>query len=186
MRFGMGYGAWTGGPHGMGGRGRVRGGEEGGHGRRRMFDGSELKLLLLRLIADQPRHGYELIKAIEERTGGAYAPSPGVVYPTLTMLGEMDLIAQQESEGAKKLFAVTANGEAHLAEQESVIEGLFGRLEAIGAHRARTEGGSVRRAMGNLKQVLLNRLGGQDVSEESLHEIVAIIDDAAQRIERLK
>src|SRR4051812_32135574 len=67
----------------------------GGGRQRRMFDGGELRLVLLRLIADEPRHGYDLIRAIEELTGGAYAPSPGVVYPTITLLDEMGLIEER-------------------------------------------------------------------------------------------
>ena len=63
-----------------------------------MFEGGELRLVLLKLIADEPRHGYELIKAIEEMTGGEYAPSPGIVYPTLTMLEDMGLIAEAKSK----------------------------------------------------------------------------------------
>ena len=188
MRFGKGYDAWTGG-HGFGGRHRHGGpdfmGHEGRGGRRRVFDGSELKLVLLRLIADQPRHGYDLIRGVEERTGGAYAPSPGVIYPTLTMLDDMGLIGEQQSEGSKKLFAITEAGEAHLAEHADQVVGLFARLDMLGAQRARTEGGSVRRAMGNLRQVLVNRLAG-DVSEETLHAVTDIIDEAAQKIERLK
>jgi DNA-binding PadR family transcriptional regulator len=185
MRFGMGYGAWTDGPRG--GRGRGHFGEDGhGRGRRKIFDGSELKLVLLKLIAEQPRHGYDLIRAVEERSGGAYAPSPGVVYPTLTLLDDMGLIEAQQSEGAKKLFAITDAGAAHLAENEDTTEALFARLEAIGAQRARTESGSIRRAMINLKQVLINRVGDCVADEEVVNQIVAIIDDAAQRIERLK
>ena len=84
---------------------------------RRMFDGGELRLVLLKLIADETRHGYELIRAIEAMAGGAYAPSPGVVYPTLSMLDEMGLIAEQRSDDAKKRFAVTEEGRAHLAER---------------------------------------------------------------------
>src|SRR6218665_2664594 len=95
--------------------GKGRGGERGG--RRRMFDGTELRLILLKLIEEQPRHGYDLIREIEERSGGAYAPSPGVVYPTLTMLADMDLIEEAKSEGAKKQFAITEAGTAHLAER---------------------------------------------------------------------
>jgi DNA-binding PadR family transcriptional regulator len=82
-----------------------------------MFDGGELRLVLLKLIADETRHGYELIRAIEAMAGGAYAPSPGVVYPTLSMLDEMGLIAEQRSDDAKKRFAVTEEGRAHLAER---------------------------------------------------------------------
>ena len=83
----------------------------------RMFESGELRLVLLKLIADQPRHGYDLIRAIEELTHGSYAPSPGVVYPTLTMLQDMGLIQEAAAEGARKAFAVTPEGEAHLAEQ---------------------------------------------------------------------
>ncbi|MBN9121321.1 MAG: PadR family transcriptional regulator, partial [Planctomycetes bacterium] len=98
-------GGW--GHHGRhwGGRGERSSGR--GEGRaRRMFDGGELRLVLLKLIADEPRHGYDLIREIENLTGGAYAPSPGVVYPTITMLDDMGFIEQQQSEGAKKAFAI--------------------------------------------------------------------------------
>ena len=157
-----------------------------GRGRRRMFDSGELRLVLLKLIADEPRHGYDLIRAIEERTGGAYAPSPGVVYPTLTLLEDMGLIEERQSEGAKKQFAATAAGETHLAERTEEVEALFARLDALGEERARTDSGSVRRAMGNLRHVLMNRLSEGDVDEDGIHAIVATIDEAAQKIERMK
>jgi DNA-binding PadR family transcriptional regulator len=161
------------------------GGRQGGGRSRRMFDGGELRLVLLKLIADQPRHGYDLIRQIEELTSGAYAPSPGVVYPTLTLLDEMDLIETQQSEGAKKLFAVTPAGTAHLAENAALVEALFARLSEVGAERARTDSASVRRAIGNLREVLMHKLRGEEVSVETLHEIVGLIDEAAQKIERL-
>ena len=92
--FGHGFG------HGFGGGGR-RGGGRGERGeRRRMFDGGELRLVLLKLIADEPRHGYDLIRQIEELTGGTYAPSAGVIYPTLTMLDDMDLFEAHQSDVA--------------------------------------------------------------------------------------
>ena len=95
MNFGRGgrgwgdWGDWSAGWDGGGGRGR-RG--------KRMFEGGELRLVLLKLIADQSRHGYDLIRAIEEATHGAYAPSPGVVYPTLTMLQDMGLIEEARNK----------------------------------------------------------------------------------------
>ena len=161
--------------------------EEGRGGpRRRMFDGGELRLVLLRLIGDQPRHGYDLIRAIEERTGGAYAPSPGVVYPTLTMLGDMGQIEEQASEGGnRKVFTTTEEGRRVLVEKAEEVSALMARLDAIGAMRERTDGASIRRAMHNLKNVLRNRLAGEDVAAEILHEAVALIDEAARRIERL-
>ena len=159
----------------------------GGGGRRgRMFDGGELRLLLLRLIADQPRHGYDLIREIEAMTAGAYAPSPGVVYPTLTLLDEMGLIGEQQSEGAKKRFAITDAGSAHLAERSEQVAGLLDRLRALGEHRERTDGAPIRRAMGNLKVALSDRLGRGEFSEETLHDVAALIDEVAQKIERLR
>ena len=151
-----------------------------------MFDGGELRLVLLKLIADEPRHGYELIKAIEELTGGAYAPSPGVVYPTLTLLDEMELIAQQASEGARKRFAATEAGQAHLAEQADAVAALMGRLEAIGAHRSRDDGAPVRRSMMNLRLAVQNRVGRGEIATDTLHDIAALIDEVAQKIERLR
>ena len=177
--FGHGFG------HGFGGGGR-RGGGRGERGeRRRMFDGGELRLVLLKLIADEPRHGYDLIRQIEELTGGTYAPSPGVIYPTLTMLDDMDLIEAQQSDGAKKLFAITDTGRAELDANSEIVEAALARLPAVGEETQRTDSASVRRAMGNLRQVLMNRLGDRDRDNAALHDIVALIDEAAQKIERL-
>jgi len=174
------------GRHGMrrGGWGREDG-ERGGR-RRRVFDSGELRLILLKLIADQPRHGYDLIRAIEEMTGGAYAPSPGVVYPTLTMLQDMGLIEEQATEGARKAFAVSADGEAHLAERQEEVDALIARLTDLGEDKKKTGGAPIGRAVGNLLSALWHRVTREDTDEDRLHEIAAILDDAAQRIERLK
>lgn len=153
--------------------------------RRRVFDGGELRLVLLKLIADQPRHGYDLIREIEELTAGAYAPSPGIVYPTLTLLDDMGLIEEQQSEGAKKQFAATEAGRVHLAERAEEVAALIARLTELGTERTRTESASVRRAMGNLRHVLMHQLRAGDVPTDKLHAIVALIDEAAQKIERL-
>jgi len=176
--FGHGFG------HGFGG-GR-RGGGRGEPGeRRRMFDSGELRLVLLKLIADEPRHGYDLIRQIEELTGGAYAPSPGVIYPTLTLLDDMGQIEAQQSDGAKKLFAITDAGRAEIDANKDVIDAAIARLTSVGEERQRTDSASVRRAMGNLRQVLMDRLGDRDLDKAALHDIVALIDEAAQKIERL-
>jgi DNA-binding PadR family transcriptional regulator len=163
-------------------------GRGGGGGRRRMFDGGELRLVLLRMIADEPRHGYELIKAVEELTGGAYVPSPGMVYPALTMLAEMELIAEQPSETARKRFVVTAAGEAHLAEHEEQVAMLMARLAEAGTERNRVGWmrAPIQRAMGNLRHAIQHRLPKGSDDDEALFEIAAILDDAAQKIERLK
>jgi DNA-binding PadR family transcriptional regulator len=161
-------------------------GEEGRRGRRRrVFDSGELKLVLLKLIADQPRHGYELIRAIEELTGGFYVPSPGVVYPTLTLLQDIGQIEEAQSDSARKPFAVTQEGTKQLEEKKDDVAALFARLAEFANARERADGGPVRRAMGNLRAVLINRLERGEAKGETLHEIAAILDDAARKIERL-
>jgi DNA-binding PadR family transcriptional regulator len=159
--------------------------DEGRGGRRRVFDSGELRLVLLKLIADQPRHGYDLIRAIEELSGGLYVPSPGVVYPTLTMLNDMGQIEEAKSEGQRKAFAVTPEGTAHLEERKAEVEALFARLAELASLRQRTDAAPVRRALANLRAVLMNRLQRDDVRPETLHTVAGILDEAAQKIERL-
>lgn len=177
------YAMWS-----TGGWGRHGGGRHGQRGTRsrRVFDSGELRLVLLKLIEEQPRHGYDLIREIEERTGGAYAPSPGVVYPTLTLLEDMDLIEEQKAEGVKRLFAITGDGKTYIENHADEVEALFARLAELGAMRAKTDGAPIRRAMGNLRSVLQNRLTEDDVNTDLLHKVTAILDEAAQKIERLK
>jgi len=158
----------------------------GRRGRRRMFESGELRLVLLKLIADEPRHGYDLIKAIEELTGGRYAPSPGVVYPTLTMLQDMGLIEEAPVEGARKPFQITADGRQHLEERAEEADELMQRLKELAPDPRQEAGPAIGRAVGNLMAALRHRVGRDGLDEDLLHEIAAILDEAAQRIERAK
>ncbi len=171
----------------FGGDGPFGGGRGRGGGRRggRMFAGGELRLLLLHLVAEQPRHGYDLIRAISEMAGGEYAPSPGVVYPTLSLLVDEDLIAEEAGEGPRKAFAVTGSGRAELAGKDAELETIIARLKALSEQRVRADSPPVRRAMGNLHAVLRNRMMSQGVETETAHAIADILDEAARRIERL-
>lgn len=182
-------------PHGFGHGGRHRSdsdpfGEDGGRGgrgggRRRQFDNETLRLILLKLIADEPRHGYELIRAIEALSGEAYAPSPGVVYPTLTLLSEMDLIAEQPGEGSRKRFAITDAGRALIDDRREALDMALERLAHL-AHKARrTDGGPVRRAMHNLRFAVQQRMEKEGADEQTMFDIAALIDEAASKIERL-
>lgn len=164
------------------------GGSWGRRGRRsrRMFESGELRLVLLKLIADEPRHGYDLIRAIEDLTGGEYAPSPGVVYPTLTLLQDMGLIEEAPGEGPRKPFQATDEGRAHLAEREEEVEALFDRLRDLAPRAGTTAGPAIGRAVKNLMTALSHRIGRDGLDEDLLHEIAAILDEAAQRIERVK
>lgn len=183
-RFGGGFGGSFGDvfEEGFGGFG---GGRGGGRGRRRIFDGAELRLVLLALIGEQPRHGYDLIKAVEERSGGAYAPSPGVVYPTITMLEDMGQIAEQAAEGSKRLFAITEAGKLEIGEQADRIEALFARLDTLGQESSGNDRSPVKRAMINLAMALRERISRADRNPDIAHDIAALLDETARKIERL-
>ncbi|BBK44536.1 PadR family transcriptional regulator [Allostella vacuolata] len=168
------------------GRGDLGRGEDfRGGGGRRMFESGQLRLVLLRLLEDQPRHGYDFIREIETRTGGAYAPSPGVIYPTLTLLDDLGHIAEARAEGTRRLFTITDEGRAHLEQHRAEAEAATARLSALGAERERVDGGPVRRAIHNLREVLHQRLAAEGVDKQTLFDVAAIIDEAAGRIERL-
>jgi len=108
-----------------GNRGRSRVGPFGGG---RMFDQGDLKFVILRLLEEKPRHGYEIIKEVGERFGGTYSPSPGTVYPTLTMLEDLGYARARPEENGKKIYEITDEGRAHLAENQPQIDDIFGRI----------------------------------------------------------
>ena len=162
------------------------GGGRRGRRTRRMFESGELRLVLLKLIADEPRHGYDLIRAIEEMTGGEYAPSPGVVYPTLTLLQDMGLIEEAPVEGARKPFQITEEGRTHLEERTEEVDGLIARLSDMKPSEENVAGPAIGRAVKNLMTALRHRIGRDGLNDELLHEIAGILDEAAQKIERTK
>lgn len=164
---------------GRGGRGHHR------RGGRRILGHGDLRLLVLELVAAAPAHGYELIKAIEERTEGHYVPSPGVIYPTLSMLEDAGHVAVEQEGDGKKLYAATEAGRAVLAENDEVLAQIRERL-ASGLQRYGDEvPAPILRAMENLKLALRLKLRGQPLPEARQHEIAALIDQAAISVERL-
>jgi DNA-binding PadR family transcriptional regulator len=168
--------------HGPGHGGGFGGGGER-HGRRgRMFQHGDLRLLILAMIAEAPRHGYEIIREIESRLGGAYAPSPGVVYPTLTMLEELGHVTAQATEGNKRQYTVTPEGSAHLAENAATVDAIMARIADAGGsgdYSAR-----IMRAMANLRFALKLRVGRGGLEEDQATRIAAALDAAALEIER--
>jgi DNA-binding PadR family transcriptional regulator len=175
--FGAGFGSGQ-------GRGRRGGGPRG-----RVLDSAELRLVLLKLIWEEPRHGYELIKAIEALSGGHYAPSPGMVYPTLTLLADLGQVSET-ADGSRKRFSITDAGAQALADDAAAVTAAMARLEDLAKLNTRADAGPVRRAMRNLHTALGTRLSRQDGDDEAVRralqlDIAAILDDAASRIERL-
>lgn len=120
-RFGRGWG-------GGGGGGFLRAG--------RMLADGDLRLIALRLLEDGPRHGYDIIRALEDLSSGVYAPSPGVVYPTLTFLEEAGY-ATSAPDGAKKVYSITPSGRAHLEDNREIVESVLAEIERFGAKMAR-------------------------------------------------
>ena len=155
-----------------------------GAGRERFFDSGHLRLVILQLIADKPSYGYEIIKAIEERLAGSYAPSPGVVYPTLTLLEE-EGFASSSAEGNKKLYAATEEGRQHLKANQPLLKAIFGRIDQAGRAFGRRRSPQIKRAMTNLMLALRMRVSRGDLSQEQLSKISEAIDAAARAIDEV-
>ncbi|MEG9436892.1 PadR family transcriptional regulator [Edaphobacter sp. HDX4] len=176
-RFCANYGDFGRGRHGGRG-GRGFGGPFGG----RMFGSGDLRYVILQLISEKPSHGYEIIKSIEERLGGTYAPSPGVVYPMLTMLEEMGHITGA-SEGSRKQYSITDEGSKALAENKEIVDALFARIENVRQQSARQRPQQIERALENLRMALRMKMGS--LTTEQVHAVTDIIDAAAKQIERI-
>jgi DNA-binding PadR family transcriptional regulator len=172
-------------PHGWGGHGSGPGIGRGHRGGRigRFLEHGDLRFVILALLEDQSRHGYELIKELETRTGGVYRPSPGVIYPTLALLEDEGLAAPAGGEG-RKAFEITDAGRETLAAHRPGVEAVFQRMAAA-AEGSETTRPRIARAMANLGMALEQRLR-PPVSEADLDAIVRLIDDTAAAIEKIK
>jgi DNA-binding PadR family transcriptional regulator len=163
-------------------------GPRGGRGGGRVFGHGGLRFVLLQLIADKPSHGYELIKAIEERLGGRYSPSPGIVYPTLTLLEELGCVSVDTADGGgRKRYTVTDGGKNFLAANREATDEMMARMDG-GVDGAGPRAGrppQVIRAIENLKLAMRMRLAREPLTEQQAHEFAAVLDSAAQQLERI-
>jgi len=155
--------------HGGGGRGRGP----------KMFDAGAMRYVVLQLIAEKPRHGYEIIKELEQRSGGGYTPSPGAIYPLLSMLLDMGHVSAT-ADGNKKLHTITPEGEAFLAENRQFVDAILARLSEPSDGR-----GDLRALMHELKAIIIDKAHGPGTSEERLGQIRAILRRAASEINQL-
>lgn len=155
-----------------------------GGGRERLFDSGELQLVILNLLNERPSYGYELIKAIEERLAGGYAPSPGVIYPTLTLLEERGLAEVVSSEGNRKTYGITEAGKAELAANKARIDAIFERLDHSGRRFDRERSPEIMRSFRNLGEAIRGRMmRGENLSSEQITKIAQAINDAARAID---
>jgi len=162
-----------------------RSGRAFGHGRHhgggrlgRVFAHGDLRFVILHLVAAKPRHGYEIIKEIETMVGGAYTPSPGTIYPALTLLEELGHVTAQATDGARKLYAITEDGVAHLARNQGAIDDLLARMERVRTERKRDMPPPIVEAMARLQQAVAQAGGDQALTEDQITRIVAAIDNA--------
>lgn len=167
------FGGFGHGRHGFRGRGRGEG---------RMFGSGDLRYVILQLISEKPSYGYEIIKSIQERLGGDYAPSPGIVYPMLTMLEEMGY-ASVVVEGTRKLYTITPEGAKALAENKAIVDVLFARMDSRRAAYANQRPQQIERAVENLRMALRMKMGS--LTTEQINAVTDIIDAAAKQIERI-
>ncbi len=152
----------------------------------RFFAHGDLRLVILNLIAEKPRHGYEVIKAIEEAVAGAYSPSPGTIYPTLTWLEELGYVTVAPSEdGTKKLHAITEQGRAFLEANRPTLDALLMRMAEAGKAHASGDAPQIVRAMENLRLSLRLRLSRGALSPEQVDAVAAALDTAATTVERV-
>ena len=159
-------------------RGHARGRRLG-----RLLEHGDLRFVVLALLGEQPRHGYELIKELEERTGGAYRPSAGVIYPTLAMLEDEGLIRPAGGEVGRKLFEPTEEGKKVVEESRAHVDAVFARMAEV-AESSESSRPRIARAMANLGMALQNRLSRRPITAAEIDRIVSVLDDTASAIEK--
>jgi DNA-binding PadR family transcriptional regulator len=163
-------------------------GVAGGRGGGRIFSHGGLRFVLLQLISDKPSHGYELIKLIEDRLGGSYSPSPGTVYPTLTLMEERGYLQGASADGGgRKSYVITEAGQTFLEENRELADAMLARMNG-GADGAGARGGrppQVMRAIENLKLAMRMRLSREALTPDQANAFAAVLDHAAQQLEKL-
>jgi DNA-binding PadR family transcriptional regulator len=172
--------------HGDGHRHAHRHGHRHGSGRggreTRVFEHGDLRLVVMLLLAEKPRYGYEIIKALEERVGGGYSPSPGVVYPTLTLLEELGHATVAEAQGGRRLYTLSEEGLTWLDANRRAANAILARVDAGAAQHAGPPA-PVERALENLATSVRLRLKGRQASDVEIRAIADAIDAAAHAVE---
>ena len=178
-------GSWSFDPDFMGwfgGKGRGRGGPFRGG---RMFEQGDLKYVILQLLDEKPRHGYEIIRALEDRFGGMYSPSAGTVYPTLTLLEDLGYARVTVEEGGKKTYVITDEGRAYLAQNRSAVDDIFDRIGELGSAFLSDAMMEVNRAFKDVGQATYRGAPRIFRDKEAIAKIKEALDRAAREIDEI-
>jgi DNA-binding PadR family transcriptional regulator len=150
-----------------------------------MFEQGDLKYVVLQLLAEKPRHGYEIIKELEERFGGAYSPSAGTVYPTLSLLEDLGYASVSPEEGGKKVYSITPEGTKYLEDNKSAVEDIFERISDFGSSILSESMMDVNKAFGRVVRATYTTVPWQSSDRTLATEIKRILEQAAAEIEEL-
>ncbi len=155
----------------------------GARRRRQWFEAGDMKYVILKLLRDKPRHGYEVMKELEDQLRGCYSPSPGTVYPTLQWLEDEGLVVGKDVEG-KKVYEITDTGRRFLDEHKDVVEDIFERVRdavdrAVGGTMA-----EINRGVGRLVKAVY-RTGWRAKEDGMRHKVAEVLARAAEEIETL-
>jgi DNA-binding PadR family transcriptional regulator len=168
---------------GFGPRGWTAGfGPRGGRRRNQLFESGEVKFVILRLLKEKPRHGYEIMKALEEKMAGCYTPSAGTVYPTLQLLEDQGYVRLVETEG-KKVYHITPEGERFLEENRHVLDEIFERVRDTVRDYAGGDMGEIHVAFARLAKVTFGQAWRRGPEHPSLKEVADILKRTAEEIE---
>lgn len=151
-----------------------------------MFEQGDLKFVILQLLEEKPRHGYEIIKELEERCGGAYAPSPGTVYPTLSLLEDMGYARGQDDGGGRKVYTITDQGREYLREHQDTVEDIFERLASFGANLFGGPMMEVHQAMREVARATYAQATRHPGDSERLRRVVDILRRAATDLDAVR
>ncbi|MBA3319795.1 MAG: PadR family transcriptional regulator [Gemmatimonadales bacterium] len=180
--FGHGF-AFRGFPFGSGRQGPWSGSGRGGRRRSQMFESGEMKFVILRLLKEKPRHGYEVIKALEEKLAGYYTPSAGTVYPTLQLLEDEGYVRVVEADG-KKVYHVTPEGERYLEEHRDLLDEIIDRVRETVRDFAGGGIGEVQTAFAHLAGTTFKRVWRRGPDDPALKRVAEILKQAADDVER--
>lgn len=150
----------------------------------RIFDHGEVRYVILALLSRKPSYGYELIKAIEESLHGAYSPSPGLVYPTLTMLEDVGYATFDKGESGKKLYTITPQGKTFLQSNKAIVDAIFSRMDHAASLHKRSEAPQIVRAIENLRVTMKLKSSEKELTDKQIRTIAEILDEAARLIEQ--